>query len=444
MTLAAAAAVLDASLTGEDAVFDSVSTDTRTIERGGLFVALRGPNFDGHRFIAAARAAGAVGALVETYVDDALAQIKTADSKTALGRLAAHWRAQFSCPVIAVTGSNGKTTVKNMLAAIMAERGRGIATAGNLNNEIGVPLTLLRMRDGDDYAVIEMGMNHAGEISYLTGLARPSVALITNAAAAHLEGLGSIEAVAHAKGEIFEGLDQDGIAVINADDEYAPLWRSLAGTRRTVSFGFGPEADVRAQYEVIDFGSNVLLKTVEGEITMRLSLLGKHNVLNAAAAAGAAIAAGASLGEVKRGLENLRAAAGRLEVKDGINGACVLDDTYNANPASVAAGLQVLREVRGEKVLVLGDMAELGDSAIVIHKRVGDLAKALGVNRLFCLGELSRHAAEAFGPGARHFDDFEALAADVAKVMHKGMIVLVKGSRSMKMERVVAAISADQ
>ena len=444
MTLAAAARVLDGALAGRDAEFTGVSTDTRTLARGDLFVALTGPRFDGHAFVTEAAARGAVGALVTRAVDAVVPTVQVADTRLALGRLAAHWRAQFAIPVIAVTGSNGKTTVKNMIAAIMQETGPGLATQGNLNNDIGVPLTLLRLRERDRYAVIEMGMNHPGEIDYLTHLTRPTIALINNAAAAHLAGLGSVEAVARAKGEIYAGLGDDGIAIVNADDDYAGLWCELAGRRRIISFGLDKPADVSAEYTLGADGSTIHLHTPQGGISMRLSLLGRHNVMNALAAGSAALAGGARLADIQAGLEKLKAVSGRLEVKSGANGARVLDDTYNANPGSLAAGVEVLKAAAGERVLVLGDMGELGEAAADIHRRVGALAVRLGIERLYAVGELTREAVAAFGTNARHFESQEALIDDLRRAMHADMTILVKGSRSSKMERVVAGIIDDQ
>jgi len=442
MTLATAARVLNGTLRGADVRFSGVSTDTRTLARGDLFVALVGPRFDGHAFLAEAASKGTVGALVSRDPGDtAVPLVQVADTRLALGRLAADWRRQFRIPLVAVTGSNGKTTVKNMIAAILCERGPTLATQGNLNNDIGVPLTLLRLREGDRYAVIEMGMNHPGEIDYLTGLARPTVALVNNAAAAHLAGLGSVEAVARAKGEIFSGLAEDGVAVINADDAYADLWRGLAAPRRILTFGLDRPADVTARYTLDAGGSTIELRTPQGEITMRLPLLGRHNVLNALAAGSAALAAGASLADIQAGLEKLKAVSGRLEVKRGVRGARVLDDTYNANPGSLAAGVEVLKSAGGERVLVLGDMGELGEAAGEIHRRVGELARQLGIQRLFAVGELTREAVAAFGAGAEHFASHEALIDRLNQVLRGDMTVLVKGSRLMKMERVVAGIT---
>jgi UDP-N-acetylmuramoyl-tripeptide--D-alanyl-D-alanine ligase len=443
MTLAAAATVLQGTLRGTDAEFSGVSTDTRTLARGNLFVALVGPHFNGHGFVSEAAGKGAIGALVSRDLEADIAVVQVVDTRLGLGQLATHWRRQFQIPVIAVTGSNGKTTVKNMIAAILNEVGPTLATQGNLNNDIGVPLTLLRLRQGDRHAVIEMGMNHPGEIDYLTKLARPTIALINNAAAAHLAGLGSVEAVARAKGEIYAGLAADGIAVINADDTYADLWRELAAPHRVITFGLDRPADVSAEFQLDAGGSTIHLKTPHGGISMRLSLLGRHNVMNALAASSASLAAGVSLADIQAGLEKLRSVTGRLEVKRGLNGARVLDDTYNANPGSLAAGVEVLKAASGERVLVLGDMGELGDAARDIHRRVGLLAKSLGIEQLYAVGELTQDAVEAFGKGAQHFTSHEALIENLRACLHAGMTVLVKGSRLMKMERVVAGIVAD-
>ncbi len=441
MPMSELAQVVHGTLAGADARFSGVSSDTRTLAEGDLFVALTGPNHDGHDFLEQAAGAGAAGALVSRASGVGLPTVNVADTRRALGGLAAYWRRRFALPVVAVTGSNGKTTVKNMIHAILGEAGPGLATAGNLNNDIGVPLTLLRLRPSDRYAVVEMGMNHPGEIEYLARLTRPTVAVITNAGEAHLAGLGGVEQVARAKGEIFAGLGEDGIAVINADDPYAGLWRQLAAPRRCLSFGLEQPADVSADYALDPEGSTLHLKTSQGEITMRLPLLGRHNVSNALAATGAALAAGARLEDIRHGLEKLQRAAGRLEVKTGVNGARVLDDTYNANPASLAAGLEVLKSAFGERVLVLGDMGELGAAAPDIHRRAGELTRRLGIERLYTVGELARLAAEGYGQGARHFASHVELARALRPCMHGAMTVLVKGSRAMHMERIVQDIA---
>ncbi len=443
MTLATAARVLNAPLHGNDVEFFGVSGDTRKLKPGDLYVALQGARFDGHAFLPEAEKAGAAAALISRPHATVLPNVRVNDTRLALGALAAYWRRQFSIPVIAVTGSNGKTTVKNMIAAILQETGPGLATLGNLNNDLGVPLTLLRLRAGDRYAVIEMGMNHAGEIDYLTRMAQPTIALVNNAAEAHLAGLGNVVNVARAKGEIFAGLDNNGVAVINADDAHAGLWRALAAPRQVLSFGLQHPADIAGEFTPDAVSSLLRLRTPKGECELRLPLPGRHNVQNALAAAAAALAAGVELRAVAAGLQKLRHTSGRLEQKSGRNGARVWDDTYNANPASVAAGIEVLRVAAGERVLVIGDMGELGEAALEMHRRTGARARAAGIDRLFGVGELSKAAVQAFGENGRHFPNQEALIAALNGMMHPNMTVLVKGSRMMQMERVVAGIVVD-
>ncbi len=440
MSLAIVSEVLQAPLSGSDARFTGVSIDTRELAKGDLFVALKGPNFDGHNFLAEAISGGAMAAMLSRAIDTSLPYVRVDDTRTSLGRLAAFWRSQFDIPVIGITGSNGKTSVKEMVATILKESAPACVTHGNRNNDIGVPLTLLRLRKDHRFAVIEMGMNHRGEIEYLTGLTRPTVALITNAQEAHLAGVGTVADVAQEKSTIFSGLASDGIAVINADDPFYELWKGRAAPRRTLSFGLERPADVTAVYTAHPGGSFMLLLSTYGDIEMRLPLLGRHNVMNALAASTAAMAAGAAIKDVKSGIEKLKAVSGRLEVKDGISGACVIDDTYNANPGSLAAGLQALKELRGERVLVLGDMGELGESAPDIHRRVGELARQIGIQRLFTLGDLSALAAKSFGTGGRHFESATELIEALHDCMHSEMVVLVKGSRVMHMERVVAGV----
>jgi UDP-N-acetylmuramoyl-tripeptide--D-alanyl-D-alanine ligase len=441
ISLAIAADALKGELHGKDAVFTGVSTDTRGIKPGDLFVAIQGERHDGHHFTAEALAAGAAGALLSRPINTELPYVLTGDTRRALGELAAFWRNQFDIPLIAITGSNGKTTAKEMVASIMWCRGSGCVTQGNFNNDIGMPMTLLRLRKEHRYAVIEMGMNHKGEIDYLTRIARPSVALITNAGEAHLAGLGTVADVAKAKGEIYVGLKDDGIAVINSEDEFWDLWIKLAAPRRVLTFGLNERADIRGRYTLERGGSSAVhIETPQGDIDMRLPLLGRHNVLNALGAAGAALSAGATLQDVAAGLEKLKSIAGRLEVKEGVSGACVIDDTYNANPASLTAGLQVLKDFSGDRLLVLGDMGELGDMAPTLHARVGELARKLGIQRLYGIGELAKHAVTAFGRGGRHFDVPEALIDALHECMHSEMTLLVKGSRMMRMERIVNGV----
>jgi UDP-N-acetylmuramoyl-tripeptide--D-alanyl-D-alanine ligase len=452
MPLSQAATLAGGRLQGEDAVFDSISIDTRSLQRGALFVALQGPNFDGNDFLAEARTRGAVAAMVNRPVSDALPVIEVEDSRLALGRFAAAWRARHDIPVVAVTGSNGKTTVKEMIAAILAQRGAVLATQGNLNNDIGVPLTLLRLRNEHRYAVIEMGANHAGEIAYVAHLARPTVAVITNAGRAHLEGFGSLEGVARAKGELYQALDDTGIAVLNTDDRFADLWRELIGTRRTLSFGMKQSADVTVlpgteQMEVGDsLTTRFSLHAPHGDIPVHMPLCGRHNVLNACAAAAATLALGATPQDIARGLAGLQTVKGRLQLRRAAAGLHILDDTYNANPASLRAALQVLAMAPGKKILALGDMGELGAGAEVMHGEMGEEARASGVEKLFTVGMLTRFTAERFGSGAQHFTSQADLIAALAKLLNDTAVgpvtLLVKGSRRMQMERVVEALLA--
>lgn len=459
-----AAAAVGATRTGPDVTFDGVSTDSRALTSGGLFVALRGANFDGHDFAARALAQGAAAVLldrdgapgVEAGAPDGAAVLRVADTRAALGRLAAAWRARFAVRVAAVTGSNGKTTVKEMLAGVLRAHAMDaavLATAGNLNNDIGLPLTLLRLREGHRYAVLEMGMNAPGEIAVLTRLARPDCALINNAQAAHLQGLGTVAEVARAKGEIFEGLAPGGVAVINADDPYAGFWRGLAAGHPVLSFGLGPAADVRAlTADGTDFSPGAApdgrapftLRTPAGAVELRLAVPGAHNVRNALAAAAAAHALGVGLAATRAGLAAFAGVPGRLQSRPGLNGATFLDDTYNANPGSVAAALAVLAQAAGPKILVLGDMGELGEGGAGLHAEIGRQAAAAGVDALYALGELTGHAVTAFGPGAVHYKRLQELLADLENRLAPGVTVLVKGSRFMRMERVVQSFTLSQ
>ena len=446
LCLREAARLLDGEASGADVAFTTVSTDSRQLSAGALFVALTGPNFDGHAFVAVARERGAVAALVNRPVTDPLPQLRVADTRLALGRLAGGWRSRFTGPLIALTGSNGKTTLKEMIAAILRIRGPTLATEGNLNNDIGVPLTLLRLNGDHACAVIEMGANHPGEIAYLTGLARPDVAIINNAGPCHLEGFGDVAGVARAKGEIFQGLKPDGVAVINRDDEYADDWIGLNPGRRIVDFGLDRPAVVRG--EMLDSAVNRFRLSVEGnEMVIQLPVPGRHNVRNALAAAAAALAVGATLADIRRGLESLRGVGGRLQRLPGRHGGAVIHDAYNANPASLAAALEAVGAGPGRKWLVLGDMRELGPAADALHARSGCEARSAGFERLYALGEHSRSAVAAFGAGGAHFEDVDTLVADLNHDLRQGgepAVVLVKGSRGMRMERVVAALAAGE
>ncbi len=439
MQLSEAARVLAGSFTGSDNKFTGVSTDTRQLQPGALFFALQGPNFDGHGFIETARAQGAIAAAVAHPCESALPQIEVADTRLALGSLSAHWRQQFTLPVVGITGSNGKTTVRAMTAAILSQCGDTLATQGNLNNDIGLPLTLARLAADHRFAVLEMGANHPGEIDYLAGLAQPTIAIVTNAGPAHLEGFGDLQGVARAKGELFARLGKDGVAVINADDTFAPLWRKLAAHCRIVEFGL-QGADVTADWQGDASGSDVQLHTAAGNIELRLALPGRHNVMNALAASAAALAAGAGLDAVKAGLETLSQVAGRFNVHSLPGDITLIDDTYNANPESLQVALDVLALAPGDSWLVLGDMGELGADAAALHSAAGRNAREAGVSRLYGLGELAQLAVKAFdGPGGAYASMDELLAV-LQRQLSGPLHILVKGSRRMRMERVVAAL----
>ena len=446
LTLSAAALAVDGLSYGKDKEFTSVGSDSRSVVPGMLFVALQGERFDGHDYVAEVLAQGAAGALVSrefAATQTGLPLIGVADTRLALGRLAAHWRERFPIPLIGVTGSNGKTTVKEMCAAILrADFGQHavLATTGNLNNDIGLPLTLLKLHAPHHAAVIEMGMNHPGEIAALTQIARPTVALVNNAQRAHLAGLGTVADVARAKGEIFAGLPEDGVAVINADDAQAPLWRDLARPHKVVSFGFSPSATVRGHWDPHGFGGELTLTTPQGETRLQLPLPGEHNARNALAAAAACLAAGVRLAPIVRGLERFSNVGGRLQRKTGRHGAMVIDDSYNANPDSMRAAIDVLATLPGRRIFVMGDMGEVGEAAGQMHDEIGGYAKSQGIELLFALGEKSAAAAHNFGSGGQHFPSVTALVGALQPLLDKDTTVLVKGSRFMKMERVVGPL----
>lgn len=440
-SLTGLARTLAATLVGPDTGFAGVSTDSRAVQPNELFVALRGPRHDGHAFVAEAARRGAAAAIVERPLELALPQLRVGDSLAALGALAAAWRRQFELPVIAVTGSYGKTTVKEMMAAIAASRGEVLATRGNLNNEIGLPLTLFRLDRQHRAAVLELGANHAGEIARLAAIGQPSVGVVTAAGPVHLEGFGSLEGVARAKGELFAGLPENGTAIINLDDEFAPLWREIAGARRCVGFGAAPGAEFRAEQirQSLDADGPLLefrLVTPEGAADARLALPGRHNAMNALAAAAATWAAGWSLDEIVAGLARVVGVRGRMSLLKARCGALVIDDTYNANPAALRAAVDYVTALPGETWLVLGDMRELGAAAAELHAAAGRHARERGVARLYAYGTDSAAAAAAFGDG-RHFTEAGTLAATLEQELHAGVNLLVKGSRSMRLETVV-------
>ena len=448
MDLIAAAAATGGTLIGDNPSFFGVSTDSRAVAAGELFVALRGEHFDGHEFVAAAKERGAVAALVDAQAAEGLKSfglplVSVADTRLALGALAAKWRARFSLPLVAVTGSNGKTTTKEMLASIMkAAFGETVlVTQGNFNNDIGMPLTLLKLHAGHRAAVIEMGMNHPGEMAALTRIARPTVAVVTNAQRAHLAGMGTLASIATEKGSVFRGLTEQGVAVFNLDDPWADLWRALCANHRILNFSFLHTAEVCGSYQAHGLDNRLTIAAQGEQIEVALSLPGAHNARNAAAAATAAIAAGVSLAAVRQGLSDFRGIKGRLQRRAGLNGSVLLDDTYNANPDSVRAGIDVLASTIGRKILVLGDMGEIGDMSGQFHDEVGGYAKSQGVDLLFAFGDSSVLAAHNFGAGGRHFTQLKDLLDAVSGELTPDTTVLVKGSRFMRMERVADALS---
>jgi len=440
-TLATAAQSMNGVLQGEDREFVGVSTDTRTLHDGELFFAIEGPNFDGREYVEVAQDNGAAGAVVKQATAAAIAQIVVDDTRLALGRLAAAWRDRLTATVIGVTGSNGKTTVKEMIKACLLQQAPTFATQGNFNNDIGLPLMLVRIKPQHQFAVIEMGANHAGEIAYLASLTQPDVAVITNAAAAHLEGFGSMDGVASAKGEILRGLKSAGTAVLNADDKYFQYWMAQLEDTPILSFGLSDGADVHAEdIEAGVDGSHFRLVLPGSVAEIALPLAGIHNVRNACSAAAVAHAVGLTPTKIKAGLESVAPVDGRLQPLHGINGSTLFDDSYNANPRSVTAAAEFLSGLPGDNWLVLGDMKELGADAPAMHREVGEAARRFGIDRLFALGELSRHAVEGFGENATWYSNADALIDEIGPGLERSVNVLVKGSRSMRMEEVVDAL----
>ena len=440
MQLAEAAAALGARTSGGDMLFTGLSTDSRSIRVGDLFVALRGERFDGHDFLKAAAAAGAAAAMVDAAYrgEYPLPALVVGDTRRSLGDLARYWRARFAPTLIAITGSNGKTTVKEMLAAILrrhAGEEAVLATRGNLNNDIGLPLTLLGLRHAHRWCAIELGMNHKGEIAYLAGIARPTVALVNNAQREHLEFMRSVDEVAAENASVYDALPADGVAVINADDPHAAFLRSRAGKRRSVDFGLAGAA-VGGRYRLRHLSSEIRLHTPAGEADATLAIPGIHNVRNALAAAACAYAVGIEPNTIGEGLTAFRPYAGRLQVKKAAGGATVIDDSYNANPDSVRAAIDVLASCPPPTALVLGDMGEVGERGAEFHREVGAYARSKGVSQLLALGEATKHAVDAFGAGARHLATVDEIISSL-----EANTVLVKGSRFMKMERVVAALT---
>ena len=440
---------VNGTLQGNDLIITNVSTDTREISADSLFIALVGPNFNGHVFANEARQNGAVAMIASEPVEAHMPVIMVEDTKAALGALGAYVKQKVAPKTVGITGSSGKTTVKEMATAILKECGSVLSTQGNFNNDIGVPLTLLRLEAEHEYAVIEMGANHIGEIAYTTGLVKPDVATIVNAAASHLEGFGSLFGVARAKSEIFKGLSKSGTAILNYDSQFYDFWLGKLDNELIYSFSLNSAPGKGADYSASQVGlafngcAHFIMHTPIGEMNIELTLPGIHNVGNALLAAALSINVGASLENVRDGLAKIQHVKGRLEVKQLSEKVRLLDDSYNANVASVTAAIKLLSSYEGRRVLVLGDMAELGDQARHYHEQVGELAKSESIEMFYTLGELSKSASDMFGEGGQHFSHIEPLLDALYKELYANdndITILVKGSRSSRMDRVVTAI----
>ena len=440
-TLAIIQTAVENSMLTMDASFDGVSTDSRNVAAGNLFVALRGEHFDAHEFLQQVAERKVAAVVVEKMPADlSVPALVVTDTRIALGQIAHYWRQQFTLPLIGVTGSNGKTTVKEMIAAILdaaCGADQYLATRGNFNNDIGVPLTLLRLNSACKAAVIELGMNHPGEIAVLSAIAQPTVGLVNNAQREHQEFMESVEAVACENGAVFAHLPADGIAVFPADDTYTNLWREYAGQRKTLTFGFSDDADVSCTYKANDFGSELSVVSGRQNFSISLAAAGVHNVRNALAALACTLAIGIEQDAIVRGLQAFAPVNGRLQRKIAANGALVIDDTYNANPDSVRAAIDVLAQAAAPRILVLGDMGEVGNDGRQYHEEIGAYARANGIEHVLTLGDLASCTASAFGAGAHHYANLETLNDALAALVHAHATVLVKGSRFMKMERVV-------
>jgi UDP-N-acetylmuramoyl-tripeptide--D-alanyl-D-alanine ligase len=440
MNLLTAASAVDGCVVGDDAVFEQVVTDTRELHGGELFIALQGEHFDGKDFAQDAKRSGAVAVMANRQLEIDLPTLVVADTTRSLGQLAAYWREQFEIPVIGVTGSNGKTTVREMIARILESDGPTLSAKGNFNNHIGLPLTLLKLRDFHRYSVVEMGMNHPREIGYLARIAKPTVAVINNASAAHLEGLGDVTGVARTKAEVFLGLQRGGAAIINADDRFAAYWLARGRRHRTVTFGLENQADISGEVESSHDVIQLEIRLPEETFEVTLNLLGWHNARNALAAAAAAWSVGCRADQIKEGLEQVQPVNGRLQPRQGRRQTYVIDDTYNANPASLRCAIQVLARKDGARILVIGDMAELGREAESFHRAAGQYAREKGIDQLLTTGTLASLTAEEFGIGASHYDNCDALLEALSALLGPQVYILVKGSREARMERVVAAL----
>jgi len=438
------AKIVGCELPEHDLLVKGAVIDSRKVTADCLFIALSGEYVDGHDYLASAREAGASAALVSELQDDVLPQLVVADVAKAFGQIAAYWREQCDTTVVAITGSNGKTTVKEMVAAICVQQSSVVATQGNLNNELGVPLTLIQLAKTTDYAVIEMGASQMGDIAYLVALAKPQIALVNNVSEAHLEGFGDLQGVAKTKAEIYAGLDKDGIAIVNNDLDFSAQWSPILATHKRISFALEAEADLTAQdLELTSHSSHFMVKLDDEFLFINLALSGLHNVANALAAISIASALEIPHSAIIKGLQLVTAVPHRLQLRTGVNQSQLIDDTYNANPGSYHQALATLNRFSGQHYLVLGDFAELGKDSVNIHRQMGVEAKQAGVKSLFTIGEHSQYASEAYGEGARHFDDVEALLATLQKILNSDSSCLIKGSRFMHLDKLADQLAIE-
>ena len=445
MTLNEITENLNGTLIGVNTEIYGVSIDTRTLQAGNLYIAIVGKNFDGHDFVDSAKDAGAVAVLTNKKLETNLPQVLVKNTHSALGKLAAVWREKVPAKIVGVTGSNGKTTTKEMLAAILSVNDCVLFTQGNLNNDIGVPLTLLKLSPENRFAVIEMGANHVGEIAYTSKISKADVVIITNVGAAHLEGFGDLNGVAKTKGEIIETLNPNGVAILNADDAFFDYWQNVADSRKIITFGLHENANVRAEnidvkIENHQFVTRFDLKTASDEISVNLPLAGNHNVLNALAATAATSALGISLAQIKQGLESMSPVKGRMQLLRGNLGSTIINDTYNANTSSLKAALDVLQKCDGEHWVILGAFGELGENTEKLHFEMGETLKNVGVKRLFAVGDLTKKTVAAFGENAQHFASQTELLAVLIPELTGNETILIKGSRSQRMENITAAL----
>jgi UDP-N-acetylmuramoyl-tripeptide--D-alanyl-D-alanine ligase len=445
MTLSEIALIVNGECVGDDVLISSVSIDTRTLKAGALYIGIKGHQFDGNEFVGQAIQAGAIAAMVNKGWHSDVPHIVVADTRLALGQLASAWRDKTKVKAVGITGSNGKTTVKEMVASILAVDGSTLYTQGNLNNDIGVPLTLLRLNENCRYAVIEMGANHSGEIAYTSNFVKADVVILNNAGAAHIEGFGSLDGVAKAKGEIIKTLKADGVAVLNRDDVYFDYWQELAGNRKIISFGLNPKANIFAQSigtEILPGGFITRFEIIspQGSVIIHLKLAGKHNVANALAATAAGMALGLTLDQIKQGLENVKPVTGRLQLLQSRLGNLVIDDTYNANASSLRVGLDVLLDCKGAPWVVLGAFGELGPESAKMHEEIGELIKSKGVVRLLAIGPDAENTVRVFGKGATFFANQTDLINCLNAELTGNEAILIKGSRAQHMENVAAAL----